>query len=313
MHRILPDETKQTESEGDHSSEDIPARNSGTGNPPPGVLFTPIHLPANPGGGTGDRLASIWSLKKVFWVIQEVSELGGMGLPSRVARRQTLMNTSPSRYMNPIPCGVKVNDPGRHHRRCKHTTGPEIVGYRPSVWLSPAVLTGEPLGAEITRCPGSATPPDCRSDPVPPLHLPRVCGCQNVDFCQMAIFDTPPARVRVPGLEGVTVGRMGALHLEGLDGIRRAGRPGRRPPGGAGGCGTGRVGGYPFEEIRVYLFEDRIPALHPGSKMPVVENAVGPGRGSKPGFVLVSRARVFGVFPAGRAPRRGLFGAFQNL
>ena len=117
MHRILPDETKQTESEGDHSSEDIPARNSGTGNPPPGVLFTPIHLPANPGGGTGDRLASIWSLKKVFWVIQEVSELGGMGLPSRVARRQTLMNTSPSRYMNPIPCGVKVNDPGRHHRR----------------------------------------------------------------------------------------------------------------------------------------------------------------------------------------------------
>jgi len=117
MHRILPDETKQTESEGDHSSEDIPARNSGTGNPPPGVLFTPIHLPANPGGRTGDRLASIWSLKKVFWVIQEVSELGGMGLPSRVAGRQTLMNTSPSRYMNPIPCGVKVNDPGRHHRR----------------------------------------------------------------------------------------------------------------------------------------------------------------------------------------------------
>jgi|GEM_PF-2165778 hypothetical protein len=33
-----------------------------------------------------------------------------MGLPFRVAGRQTLMNTSPSRYMNPIPCGVKVND-----------------------------------------------------------------------------------------------------------------------------------------------------------------------------------------------------------
>jgi len=48
--------------------------------------------------------------KKIFRVIQEVSELGGMGLPFRVAGRQTLMNTSPSRYMNPIPCGVKVND-----------------------------------------------------------------------------------------------------------------------------------------------------------------------------------------------------------
>ena len=84
-------------------------------------------------------------------------------------------------------------------RRCRHTTGPGIVGYRPSVWLSPAVLTGEPLGAEITRCPGSATPPDCRSDPVPPLHLPRVCGCQ-INFSQMGIFYiTPPARVRVPG------------------------------------------------------------------------------------------------------------------
>ena len=55
---------------------------------------------------------SIGSLKKVFQVMQEVSELGGMGLPFRVAGRQTLMNTSPSRYMNPIPCGVKVNDPG---------------------------------------------------------------------------------------------------------------------------------------------------------------------------------------------------------
>jgi hypothetical protein len=215
-------------------------------------------------------------------------------------------------------------------RRCRHTTGPGIGRYRPSACASPAILTGEPLGAEITRCPGSATPPDCRSDPVPPLHLPRVCGCQDIPVlqnsverkpvasvdipvCQKSDKRTPPARVRVPGLEGVTVGRMGALHLEGLDGIRRAGRPGRRPPGGPGGCGTGRVGGYPFEEIRVYLFEDRIPALHPGSKMPVVENAVGPGRGSKPGFVLVSRARVFGVFPAGRAPRRGLFGAFQNL
>ena len=218
-------------------------------------------------------------------------------------------------------------------RRCRHTTGPGIVGYRPSVWLSPAVLTGEPLGAEITRCPGSATPPDCRSDPVPPLHLPRVCGCQ-INFSQMGIFYiTPPARVRVPGRflpngnfrHHTSRACAGARPRRGdgrPDGGAAPRRPRRDPPGrsswskasgGPGGCGTGRVGGYPFEEIRVYLFEDRIPALHPGSKMPVVENAVGPGRGSKPGFVLVSRARVFGVFPAGRAPRRGLFGAFQNL
>jgi len=160
MHRILPDETKQTESEGDHSSEDIPARNSGTGNPPPGVLFTPIHLPANPGGGTGDRLASIWSLKKVFWVIQEVSELGGMGLPSRVARRQTLMNTSPSRYMNPIPCGVKVNDPGRHHRR-RGTGRP-----RPHVNYPPLAQ-----GASC-ECPGTTgiLGPVCRSPEVQTHH-----------------------------------------------------------------------------------------------------------------------------------------------
>jgi len=42
--------------------------------------------------------------------MQEVSELGGMGLPSRVAGKQTLMYTSPHEYMNPVPCSVKVND-----------------------------------------------------------------------------------------------------------------------------------------------------------------------------------------------------------
>jgi len=188
-------------------------------------------------------------------------------------------------------------------RRCRHTTGPGIGRYRPSACASPAILTGGSFRGGNNPMPrGSATPPGPRRGPGRTGETaggPRRCTSRDPHL--------------VPGTEGVTVGRMTPLHLEGLDGIRRAGRPGRRPPGGPGGCGTGRVGGYPFEEIRVYLFEDRIPALHPGSKMPVVENAVGPGRGSKPGFVLVSRARVFGVFPAGRAPRRGLFGAFQNL
>ncbi len=35
-----------------------------------------------------------------------------MGLPSRVDGEQTLLNTSSSGYMNPLPCGEKVNDPG---------------------------------------------------------------------------------------------------------------------------------------------------------------------------------------------------------
>ncbi len=34
-----------------------------------------------------------------------------MGLSSRGAGKQTLMNTSPSDYMNPLPRGEKVNDP----------------------------------------------------------------------------------------------------------------------------------------------------------------------------------------------------------
>ena len=50
--------------------------------------------------------------KKIFRVIQEVSELGGMGLLPGWAGRQTLMHTSSPGYMNPIPCGVKVNDAG---------------------------------------------------------------------------------------------------------------------------------------------------------------------------------------------------------
>ena len=35
-----------------------------------------------------------------------------MGLPSRVGGRQTLMYMFSSEYMNPIPCGVKVNGVG---------------------------------------------------------------------------------------------------------------------------------------------------------------------------------------------------------
>lgn len=34
------------------------------------------------------------------------------GLLSLVGREQTLLNTSPFKYMNPIPRGEKVNEPG---------------------------------------------------------------------------------------------------------------------------------------------------------------------------------------------------------
>jgi len=83
-----------------------------------------------------------------------------MGLPSRVARRQTLMNTSPSRYMNPIPCGVKVNDPGRHHRR-RGTGRP-----RPHVNYPPLAQ-----GASC-ECPGTTgiLGPVCRSPEVQTHH-----------------------------------------------------------------------------------------------------------------------------------------------
>jgi hypothetical protein len=52
------------------------------------------------------------SQKRIFSVIQEVLALGGMGLPSRVDGEQTLLNTFSCRYMNSLPCGVKVNEPG---------------------------------------------------------------------------------------------------------------------------------------------------------------------------------------------------------
>ena len=77
----------------------------------PGPISSEYLLRDRPGTGEADQFHP-GSQKRIFSVIQEVLALGGMGLPSRVDGEQTLLNTFSCRYMNSLPCGVKVNEPG---------------------------------------------------------------------------------------------------------------------------------------------------------------------------------------------------------
>lgn len=219
-------------------------------------------------------------------------------------------------------------------RRCRHTTGPGIGRYRPSACASPAILTGGSFRGGNNPMPrGSATPPGPRRGPGRTGETaggPRRCTSRDPHL--------------VPGTEGVTVGRMTPLHLEGLDAIaagqvlagggvsglqkykvtpcpsgprHRRSKHGHTSPGSRrrpGGVRHGSRAVYTRSRKSIATYSrNGSPLRIPGSKMPVVENAVGPERGSKPGFrsgVFGARVRCFASRPD---PYRGSLRAVSNL